>query len=130
MKSRAFIVTKRVGAISLVKLGTRDLAVISRGSEDLRKLITASAYFPHDNGTNPPEELRRLVCHCREKGYSLSWNVILNAITWYGVAQTPTKGTKTFQISSYNRSLEIVNIGKKPTFRKSKILNLTYYSVR
>lgn len=131
-KPRTCILVSGLHATLMPEFLTRDLVAV-RVAADLLSyssdVVIASAYFPHSQGDNPPpEEVTRLVTHCKNQGLQLLLGCDANAHNeLWGSSDTNVRGESLLEYL-YETNLLVINRGSAPTFRnaiREEVLDLT-----
>jgi ribonuclease HI len=130
------MLTNKTNFFPLTELMTRDLAAVTvdipteRGAQ---KIIIASAYFPYEEETAPPQEVERLIEFCKRSNLHFIIGCDANAhnIAW-GSSDTRIRGEYLLDFLNTN-NLEILNKGNHPTYRhegldREEVIDLTFCS--
>ncbi|XP_043474384.1 uncharacterized protein LOC122506334 [Leptopilina heterotoma] len=133
---RACLIYNGLDAFPLLKLTTRDLAVVKakylENNGNKREVVVASAYFPRSgDDPAPPTEVEKLVDYCQRQSLPLIIGCDANAhhVVW-GSTDNNDRGRRLLDFL-IDTNLEILNQGNEPTFvtvNRKKVLDITICS--
>lgn len=130
----ALVLHPHIKYLPIPQLITADLVAVSmetNANGGIQEVVIASAYFPGEEDSAPPEDVKKLVDYCKtnNKQFIVSCDANAHHEVW-GSSDTNIRGEYLYDFLLIN-SINILNKGIEPTFvtaNRQEVLDLTLSS--